>query len=205
MNRQHNEQDNRKRNAATGVSRDDHLLWTELDREVIASTPIFKLVRSPRRSPAETDSDYFLLDSPDWVNIVALTRDERDRECFVMVRQFRHGSMRISVEFPGGVVDPGEDPAESVAREFREETGYEAAEIILIGSINPNPALMSNRCYTYLAESVERVTGLDPDSDEYLEVELVPVEDLVRGARGVEFDHAMMHVALRFYERHLSA
>ena len=180
-------------------NRDQHLLWAEVDRENLVRTPVFTLVRSRRRSPTGFESDYFVVDSPDWVNIVATTEDARGRRCFIMVRQFRHGSMRVSLEFPGGVVDAGEKPERAIAREFREETGYDAGSIKLIGSVNPNPALMGNRCYTYFADSVRFVGPPAPESDEYLEVELVPVNDLVSGTRDTEFDHAMMHVALRFY------
>ncbi len=182
-------------------SKDDHLLWTELGREHLVESPVFSMVRSRRRSPEGTESSYYLMDAPDWVNVVALTDDEEGRRCFIMVRQFRHGSMRVSLEFPGGVVDPGEDPEPAVLRELREETGYEAETLELLGSVNPNPAFMNNRCYTYLAESTRLVASLDLDHDEYIEVELVPLEDLLAGRRDEEFDHAMMHVALRFYER----
>ncbi|TVR69955.1 MAG: NUDIX hydrolase [Spirochaetaceae bacterium] len=182
--------------------KDDHLRWTEVDRRILVQTPIFRLVSSTRSSPEGNESDYYLITSPDWVNIVALTRDKDDRECFVMVRQFRHGNKQISIEFPGGVVDPGEDPARAVTRELLEETGYRAERILHLGSINPNPAIMDNRCHTYLAETVEHVADLSPDGDEFLEVELVPVRDLSAGKRGREFDHAMMHVALRFYEKY---
>lgn len=145
---------------------------------------------------------YYTLDSPDWVNVVATTTDDTGRECFVMVRQFRHGSMRVSLEFPGGVVDPGEDPAEAVMRELQEETGYVADAVVLAGSVNPNPALMGNRVYTYVARNVRLSASQDLDHNEIIDVELVPTEDL--DARTGEFDHAMMHVALRFYE-HVTA
>lgn len=182
------------------TSDDDHLRWAEIDREKLQETPIFSLVRSRRRSPAGTESIYFLMDAPDWVNIVAITADESGRKSFIMVRQYRHGSHRVSLEFPGGVVDPGEDQASAITRELREETGYDAEDVTLIGSVNPNPAFMNNRCYTYCAQSARHVSALDLDHDEYLEVELVPVEELLGGSRDTEFDHAMMHVALRFYQ-----
>jgi len=179
--------------------RDHHLVWTDLENETVVNAHIFSLVRNRRRARDGREAWYYTLDSPDWVNVVATTRDEQDRECFVMVRQFRHGSMRVSLEFPGGVVDPGEDPAEAVMRELEEETGYVANTVTLAGSVNPNPALMGNRVYTYVARNVHPASEQNLDHNEIIDVELVPTGDL--GPRRSEFDHAMMHVALRFYEQ----
>lgn len=178
---------------------DHHLVWTDLDNETIVNAHIFSLVRNHRRSSDGREAWYYTLDSPDWVNVVATTTDENGRECFVMVRQFRHGSMRVSLEFPGGVVDPGEDSAEAVMRELEEETGYVADSVSLAGSVNPNPALMGNRVYTYVARNVHPSSSQNLDHNEIIDVELVPTGDL--GSRTAEFDHAMMHVALRFYEQ----
>ncbi len=179
-----------------------HLVWNELTRNTLVDTPVFSLVRSRRRAADGREADYYVMDSPDWANIVACTRNDEGVECFIMVRQFRHGSMRVSLEFPGGVVDPGEDPAAAVARELREETGYEADDVVELGSVNPNPALQGNRCYTFLATSCHHPgRGQDLDENEIIDVELVPVADLVSGTRNGEFDHAMMHVALDFYLR----
>lgn len=182
--------------------RDAHLVWHENHRNTLVDTPVFSLVRSRRTAPDGREADYYILDGPDWANVVALTTDDAGTACFVMVRQYRHGSMRVGLEFPGGVVDAGEDPAAAVRRELREETGYRAEELELLGSVNPNPALMGNRCYTYLARGCHH-PGHDQDLDEneIIDVELVPVEDLLSGRRNGEFDHAMMHVALAFYLR----
>ena len=181
---------------------DTHLLWTELDREVALTTPVFSILRSRRKSADGRLADYFILDSPDWANIVALASNNRGQTCFVMVRQYRHGSRQVSIEFPGGVVDPGEDPQTAVRRELREETGYSGEVIELLGSVNPNPALMGNRCYTYFCPAADRIhADQDLDANEIIDVELVPVEDLVHGRHSGSFDHAMMHVALDFYLR----
>ncbi|MFO8041659.1 MAG: NUDIX hydrolase [Alkalispirochaeta sp.] len=179
-----------------------HLLWTELDRNTLVDTPVFTLVRSRRQAADGREADYYVMDAPDWANVVALTTDTQGRECFVMVRQFRHGSMTVSLEFPGGVVDPGEDATTAIIRELKEETGYVSEDVRYLGSVNPNPALMGNRCHTYLAEKCVHPGGdQDLDENEIIDVELVPVEELVGGGRNAEFDHAMMHVALELYLR----
>lgn len=182
---------------------DAHLHWQELTRNTIVDTPVFSLVRTKRRAADGRESDYFVLESPDWANVVALARDQRGRECFVMVRQFRHGSMGVGLEFPGGVVDPGEDPAAAVRRELGEETGYQPGVLLHLGSVNPNPALMSNRCHTFLARDCVRSTEQELDPNEIIDIELVPCDELLEGRRDDEFDHAMMHVALGLYRRHL--
>lgn len=183
----------------TGNTTDDHLVWVEQDRRVLVETPVFSLVESRRRSPEGRDSSYYLLDAPDWVNVIAVLDGQ-----FVMVRQFRHGCSEVHLEFPGGVVDPREPPERAALREFMEETGYRCGELELLGSVNPNPALMGNRCHTYLVTDIHSAGDRDMDHDEYIDVVLVPCESLMyrpsEDLRALGFDHAMMHVALRMYE-----
>ncbi len=176
-----------------------HLIWHDLRRESVADAKVFSLNRNLRRSSDGRESWYYTLASPDWVNVVATTTDSEGRSCFVMVRQFRHGSMDVSLEFPGGVVDPGEEPITAARRELEEETGFSAPELVLVGSVNPNPALMDNRVFTYVATDVHRSGDQDLDHNEIIDVALIPTDRLADHAE--EFDHAMMHVALRFYER----
>lgn len=176
-----------------------HLRWQEDRRERLLDAVVFSVDKSVQRGPEGRSAEYYLLNTPDWGNVVAVTEDEKGRECFVMVRQFRHGSMNVSLEFPGGVIDPGEDPKEASARELTEETGYIAEELTLIGEINPNPAFMNNSCYTYLARGLHRKQDQDLDENEVIDVELVPV-DSIKVDREGSFFHAMMVVALHFYQ-----
>jgi ADP-ribose pyrophosphatase len=117
----------------------------------------------------------------------------------VMVRQYRHGAQRVTLELPGGIVDPGEDPAEAAARELVEETGYRAARVLSLGSLNPNPALFDNRIHTYLAEEVERVAEIANGPLEETVVELVPVRDVPERVRRGEIDHALVVAALHWW------
>ena len=124
------------------------LPWTSLDEESLGEFSIFSLSRAVRRSPTTGRTHAFLrLDAPDWVNVIAVTSEAE----VVLVAQYRHGTNAVTLEIPGGAVDPGESPLDAARRELEEETGYQAPAWEMIGCVEPNPAFMSNRCWTYLA------------------------------------------------------
>ena len=148
--------------------------WITLATEVLGTYPIFELSRSRLRSPMSGREHRFLrLDCPDWVNIIAVTDDGR----MVLVEQYRHGTDEMTLEIPGGAVDPGENPVTSAARELEEETGYRASELIEIGCVDPNPAFISNRCWTFLAIGCRDDGTMNLDPSEEITVELTPLED----------------------------
>ena len=130
------------------------------------------------------------------MNIVALTRDEH----LVLVRQFRHGSRTVTLEIPGGLIDPGETPAQAAGRELLEETGFRAGRLEDLGSINPNPALFGNRVHMQLALECEQVDVIRNESTEHTTFELLPVTNLRDVVRQVRIDHALAVSALYAYE-----
>lgn len=171
--------------------------WQRLGDEILARYKVFTVRRSRRRSPRTgADIGFFLIDTADWVNVVAITaRDE-----LVLVKQFRHGSERVSLEVPGGLIDPHDgDPAAAAARELREETGHAARAIEPIGVMNPNPALFTNRCHVFLATGCTAVGGLQQDPGEDLEVVLVPLAEVPALVRSGAIDHALVLAALAFH------
>lgn len=127
-----------------------------------------------------------------WANILALTKSGEA----VLVRQYRHGICDVLWEFPGGVVEDGEDPLEGVKRELLEETGYEASNIQQIGKVYPNPALQTNTLYCFLALDAEKVSGQSLDAGEDIEVQLVPLDELIGMAKRGEFPHALQLAVL---------
>lgn len=171
--------------------------WQRLGDETLLRYKVFHVRKSRRRSPRTgAEIGFFLLDTPDWVSVLALTTDDQ----VVLVRQFRHGSERVSLEIPGGLIDPHEkDPAEAARRELREESGYEAAHLELLGVMTPNPAMMTNRCFAYLATGCRRVGELQQDAGEDLEVLTVPAAELDGMLCRGEIDHAIVLAAIAFW------
>lgn len=163
--------------------------WVEVDEKLVADMKIFTVQQITARSPRTGQNrQVALVHTPNWVNMVAITVDEE----VVLVRQYRHGIRSVTLEIPGGLVDPGESPEEAARRELREETGYTAATARRIGVVRPNPAFLDNECATFLLEGCRRTHELELDPGEDIEVCVVPLREIPgRIARG-EIDHSLV-------------
>jgi 8-oxo-dGTP pyrophosphatase MutT (NUDIX family) len=174
--------------------------WQQLSEETLFQYKVFRARRSHRRSPRTgAEIGFFLMDTPDWVVVLPITVDDR----LVLVRQFRHGSGRVGLEIPGGLIDAHEtDPAAAAARELREETGYAAERIVPIGVMNPNPSMMTNRCHAFLATGCRLVGELAMDPGEDIEVVTVPLAELDRMVARGDIEHAIVLATIAFWRAH---
>ena len=170
--------------------------WKILSREFIQDFKIFQIKKKRVCSPLTGKvSEVQAIQFPDWVLILAITRDEK----VVMVRQYRHGIERVCLELPGGLVDPADDsPVFSAQRELLEETGYRADEIMLIGECFPQPAILSNKCFFYLAKNAVEAQAQHLDSGEDIEIIKIPLKEIPAKIESKEIDHGMVLLAFFF-------
>lgn len=175
----------------------NELKWNITDSKMLLHTPVFDVTEQHEIAPNGIEGDYIAMTAPEWAMIVPVYQGN-----FVLVRQWRHASETISLEFPGGVVDDGEDVATAASRELLEETGFKVGKLTLLGEVSPNPALFKNQFHVYLAEDLTQTGTQSLDDDELLTYELMPVDDVIAAYGSGEFAHALMGTALMFYLRH---
>jgi 8-oxo-dGTP pyrophosphatase MutT (NUDIX family) len=165
------------------------------DRTLV-KTWLFQLRRERFRSRTSGKThDFFVAHLADGVQAIALTREHQ----LVMVRQFRAATRRDSLEMPGGLIERGEDPRTAGARELLEETGYAGDPPEPLGTLWPNPALLTMGVTTIVVRNAQRVAEPRPDASEELIVELVPVRDIPELIQTGRIDHAMCVAGLLWW------
>ncbi|MEZ3577418.1 MAG: NUDIX hydrolase [Muribaculaceae bacterium] len=171
--------------------------WKLLESEYIIRRPWLTARREKVQLPDGTiHPEYYVLEYPDWVNIIAETKDGR----YVLVEQYRHGLGEISIELCAGCVEPGEAPVDGARRELLEETGFGGGEWELIATLSPNSSTSTNMCYCFVAHGVEiKDKEQHLDTTEDIAVHLVTRDELYRLLSDGEIKQAMMAAPLWKY------
>ncbi len=153
----------------------DDLVWPRERSEPVGDFRHFRVRRDWNRSPRHGDvRDFYVLDMPDWVQVVPVTTDGK----LVMVEQFRPGSRQVTLEFPAGLVEEGEEPVAAAVRELEEETGYRGGAPVIIADVDPNAALQSNRLFVAVVDNCRRTGERDQDPGEAIRPREVDPEEL---------------------------
>lgn len=174
---------------------DQLIAWRRKSSRQIADCRVFRVREdhSERISDGSTAA-FFVIENPDWVNIIALTPENNT----VLIEQYRHGAEKAVMELPGGMIDPGETPEAAARRELLEETGYASDNWVLLGKSRPNPALQSNTIYHYLAVDCRRIGETAFDDHENINTSLVRLDETRRLVADGTIDHSLVVAAFYF-------
>jgi ADP-ribose pyrophosphatase len=157
--------------------RTDKKKCTILKSEILFDRPWLKARRDHIISPNGKETpEYYVLEYPDWVNTIAITRDGK----FVMVYQYRHGLNYTGYELCAGVCEKGDESYEAAARrELLEETGYGHGTWRELCSICGNASSTNNYTHCFIATGVEKICEPHLDPTEDLSCELLSEEEVL--------------------------
>ena len=151
-------------------------------RTTAFATPWFQVIAK------ETDLDpkpYYSLALPDYVGVVAITTDGD----MLFVRQYRPAIEATVLELPAGMVDPGESPQDTIARELIEETGHETETLEHLGTLYSDTGRLQNRLWCYFADRVRPVAGWQQEQG--VEVVKMRPRDALDAVRRGDLNHAL--------------
>jgi 8-oxo-dGTP pyrophosphatase MutT (NUDIX family) len=171
--------------------------WTLLGSEAVSDHRVFRIRHDRYRfEPSGQQRDFVVLESPSWVNVIPITAAGK----VVLIRQYRHGIRDVTLEIPGGIMEPDETPEAAARRELREETGYTAEKLRSLGRVLPNPAIQNNYCYLFAAEGCRYAGAATPDPFEHIEVLECPLADIPAMIRSGQIAHSMVIAAFALLE-----
>lgn len=170
--------------------------WTTLSIEEKLKSITFKFFKAVRKSPTrDIQGEFDIIECYNSSSIIALTENNE----VIMVRQYRHGQDKVTLELPGGVVPKGEDFELAAIRELSEETGYRCKKVSFLGKVDVNPALLTSEAHLFLAENCTLSGSQNLDLLEEIEIVLVPlieIEDLIKSG---EIGHSLTVAAFYYY------
>ena|SRR5574344_601935 len=179
---------------------DRTLIWKEESRKVLLDTRVFTVTERTSRAPDGSTGEYIVNEAKDWAIVIPV-----EKASFLMVRQWRHGEQKLSTEFPGGVIEQGEDPGKAAERELKEETGCTAGKLTFLGKMNPNPALFANHVFIYCAEELSFSGKQQLDDDEYVHFMEIQQSEVFANMGKGEYCHALMGTALALYQQYVAS
>lgn len=173
-------------------------VWETIATREIADCRVFRVSEKLKKAGSK-EGGFFLIENPDWVNVVAVTRDFD----IVMIEQFRHGTEEVTLEIPGGMVDDGEEPLAAAKRELAEETGFTSDNWVSLGRSRPNPALQNNWIYHFAAFEATKTKSPELDEHESVRTSLAAVTAIPDLIQSGALTHSLVLAAMQYFSFHL--
>ena len=171
--------------------------WKRVRSEKIADCRVFEVRKDfCVRENSEKEASFFTIESPNWVNILALTSSDE----VVFIEQFRHGIEETILEIPGGMIDGDEKHESAARRELLEETGYSSENWVYLGKSFPNPAIQNNTIFHYLALNCEKTRETEFDEHESVVTTLLPLAGCGQLVADGKITHSLVVTALYYFE-----
>lgn len=150
--------------------KDDSFRWKVIESEYIHQRPWLTVRKETLEMPdGRIVSEYYVLEYPNWVNIIAITKQKE----YILVKQYRHGIEETCMELCAGVCEKEDiSPLVSAQRELMEETGYGGGRWTEFMRVAPNASATNNYSYCFIAEDVEKMGDQSLDQSEDLTVHL---------------------------------
>jgi ADP-ribose pyrophosphatase len=169
-----------------------------VDTEVLHHSRVFDVVRASVRFPDGNVGERSLIRHPGAVALIPIADDGR----WLLVRQYRLAAGQELLEVPAGTIDPGEQPETTAQRELREETGFAASSLELLGGTYMVPGYGSEFIHYFLATGL-RPDPLDQDEDEHLSAPIpMTYDEIAEAIDDGRVQDAKTVAALFLYDRH---
>ena len=163
--------------------------WKFIKAEKVYSDNVLDIERKTYFYGKINDSMPFtVINTKDWAIIIP----ELENGNFVMVKQFRVAANSVTIEFPGGALNKNEDKKEGALRELREETGLKTENLKFLGTLMPNPAILSNSCYVYYAQKCKFAYDTNFDNFEDIEIIEMSKDDFKRSVKEGKISHSLV-------------
>ena len=174
--------------------------WPVVTEKALNDYRVFRTRSEIARSPRTGEEhEFFIIEGGDWVNVIPITPNDE----VILIEQYRHGSKRIELEIPGGIVDARDaSPVAAAERELLEETGYRGSRSTLMATIRPNPAIQENNLHIVLIEGAVPAADVQFDPAEDIHVVPMPLREIAHLIAHGKIAHSLVIAAFHVLDLH---